>query len=76
MESVTLATRLETLQTHGSCLDLSWDEETGRWEVAWITAGERFRAVHVRLEAALAAVWQQAVQRFAALERDDASAEG
>lgn len=36
--------RIEYLKNHGSSLVLDWGEDTGQWEVSWITSGRRFFA--------------------------------
>jgi hypothetical protein len=40
-----LEARLEYLINHGSSLTLNWGEDTGSFEVDWITSGRRFRGV-------------------------------
>lgn len=35
---------LELMCDRGSCVELSYDEETRVWEVMWVTGGKRFVA--------------------------------
>mgnify|MGYP001605567963 CR=1 FL=1 len=35
---------LELMCDQGSCVELSYDEETRMWEVMWVTSGRRFVA--------------------------------
>lgn len=45
--------RIEYMRTHGSSLIMNWGEDTGVWEVAWITSGRRFCGFSKDLRAAV-----------------------
>lgn len=51
---------LELMQEHGQSVVLSWGEETGQWECAWIS-GERFTGMHGSLQAAVLFAARKAV---------------
>ena len=56
--------QIEHLINHGSSLTLNWGEDTGCWEVDWITSGERFRGVSRDLGAAMQQALSNAEERF------------
>lgn len=55
---------LEIMQAHGQSIVLSWGEETGQWECAWIT-GERFTGMHGSLQVAVLFAARKAVDSCA-----------
>jgi len=59
-----LEPRLEHLINHGSSLTISWGEDTGCFEVDWITSGERFFGVSRNLNSALEEAESKARQHF------------
>lgn len=44
---------IEHMKDHGSSLNMGWGEDTGQWEVAWITGGRRFCGFNRYLVSAL-----------------------
>lgn len=59
-----LEEKLNDLIAHGSSLNINWGEDTGGFEVDWITSGERFSATNRSLMAALGAVRNNALIHF------------
>lgn len=52
--------RVEWLRSRGSSLMLSWGEDTGLWEVSWITGGKRYSHTSNDLGRALFQVYRYA----------------
>ena len=48
------------MQRHGSSLILNWGEDTGNWEVAWISGGKRFVGVDPVMRRAMESVIMKA----------------
>lgn len=44
---------LEYMGQHGSSVTVNWGEDTGAWEVSWITDGKRYTGVSANLQMAL-----------------------
>ena len=59
-----LAHEIEDLKRHGSSLAMNWGEDTGMWEVAWITGGVRFVSVGPDLALTLANCRAKAYTHF------------
>jgi hypothetical protein len=51
---------VEEMTARGSSFSLAWDEDTGRWECAWITGGTRHTATGDTARQTIIEVWAQA----------------
>lgn len=65
LERLTTAEHLiEHMVDHGSSLTINWGEDTGCYEVDWITSGERFRGVSRELYQAIRQAIVNAAEHF------------
>jgi hypothetical protein len=55
---------IEHMINHGSSMTISWGEDTGCYEVDWITSGKRFRGVDRNLLTAAHQVISNAADHF------------
>jgi hypothetical protein len=55
---------IEHMVSHGSSLTINWGEDTGCYEVDWITSGERFRGINTELYAAMRRAMTNAAEHF------------
>jgi hypothetical protein len=59
-----LETTIEYLINHGSSMTINWGEDTGCYEVYWITGGSRFRGVSRNLRTAMSQAVENAVEHL------------
>jgi hypothetical protein len=63
---------VEEMVARGSSFSLTWGEDTGRWECAWLTGGARHTATSDTARQAIVEVWAQATgERLMTVGRDD-----
>jgi hypothetical protein len=48
---------IRRMAEQGSCLTLTWDEESGYWDISWITSGIRYSARHQHFDDAIELTW-------------------
>jgi hypothetical protein len=62
---------IEDMRSHGESLVLNWGEDTGAWEVSWITSGVRHVGIsHDLQEACLRAYYKGRGRTWLKLDDD------
>ncbi len=60
---------IDWMQLNGSSVVLNWGEDTGCWEVSWITVGQRFTGIQSELKRALLQSLNKALEVFGTIAK-------